>query len=404
MERHRGEKIGVGLARELHLGLRRGRQEGRQQRSCASGRRGRRVRPAPQRRRPAERGASTVASVFIPDGRDRLDQGPLAAGARSTTPAAARSRATSPSSCSSTRAPPRPRRSSPARCRTASGPRSSARARTARASSRRSSAWPTAARWTSRSASTSRRRAATSAAAACARAPASHRTSQAADDPKTQPDEALQKALRDGGTRVSVAPLVGVLEKHGQPSRGRAVLRAREPHQRRQAAPRRARRRPRAQIAPGRGGRARIVRRIGRPDVARDVLEALMVAPRAAAAVRPAGRARGPQAAEAVGAGPSGATCATSSSTRRSTARTSKGLRRRDQSIQDLGDGQVEVGVHIADVAHYVRAGDRRSTTRRAGARDERLRRRPGRPDAARGALEPPLLPRRAAANASRTP
>ena len=31
------------------------------------------------------------------------------------------------------------------------------------------------------------------------------------------------------------------------------------------------------QVAPGKGGRARVERRIGRPDVARDVLEALMV-------------------------------------------------------------------------------------------------------------------------------
>ena len=30
-------------------------------------------------------------------------------------------------------------------------------------------------------------------------------------------------------------------------------------------------------VVPGRGGRARVERRLGRPDVARDVLEALMV-------------------------------------------------------------------------------------------------------------------------------
>ena len=84
--------------------------------------------------------AVEVASVFIPDGRDRLDQGPRAAGARLQRRRAARSRARSRWSCSSTRARRRRRRSSPARCRTASGRRWSARARTARASSRRSSA------------------------------------------------------------------------------------------------------------------------------------------------------------------------------------------------------------------------------------------------------------------------
>ena len=75
---------------------------------------------------------------------------------------------------------------------------------------------------------------------------------------------------------MNFAPLVGVFEKHGKhyavrpffepgnsvtvdkPKRGERVGDL-------------------VQVVPGRGGRARVERRIGRPDVARDVLDALMV-------------------------------------------------------------------------------------------------------------------------------
>ena len=69
--------------------------------------------------------AVPIASVFIPDGHDRLHQGPRAARARLQRRRAARSSRRSRSPCSSTRARRRRRRSSPARCRTASAPRSS---------------------------------------------------------------------------------------------------------------------------------------------------------------------------------------------------------------------------------------------------------------------------------------
>ena len=93
---------------------------------------------------------------------------------------------------------------------------------------------------------------------------------KASDDPETEPDEALRQGARDG-RRVSV----GVLSKHG---RHLAVSPFFERgHRINVDKPRRGERvGDLVQIAPGRGGRARIVRRIGRPDVARDVLDALM--------------------------------------------------------------------------------------------------------------------------------
>ena len=192
------------------------------------------------------------------------------------------------------------------RHRRAAGPqprrRSSARARSARASSRRSSRCPTAARSTSRSASTScpsgaqprrRRRQ--------ARAPASRRTSRRRTTRKTKRDEALDVAAAAppcARARVQRRPWPrrrGAREARPLPRRrrrsssagGRIIAR-----QARAARPASATScwcsRP-AQ----RGGHGKVVRAVGRPDVARDVLEALMLDRGLRRRFDRAGRARG---------------------------------------------------------------------------------------------------------------
>ena len=83
---------------------------------------------------------------------------------------------------------------------------------------------------------------------------------------KTVAGELRQSARRRGRSRSAGASAVD------------AVLRARQPDQRRQAAPAASGVGDLVLVAPGdAAGAARIVRRIGRPDVARDVLDALMV-------------------------------------------------------------------------------------------------------------------------------
>ena len=105
-----------------------------------------------------------------------------------------------------------------------------------------------------------------------------------------------------------------------------------------------------------RAGRAKVAKVIGRPDVARDVIEALMLDrglhrrfPRAVEkeAEDAAGGAFAPE---------FGATCATCRRSR-STPPTAQGLRRRDLGRGITGEAAWRVWVHIADVAAYVRPG-----------------------------------------------
>ena len=99
---------------------------------------------------------------------------------------------------------------------------------------------------------------------------------QASDDPKTAGRRGPAQGAADRGRGVRGAPLVGVLERRG---RFLAVESLFDPGQRVNVdQPRRGERiGDLVQVVPGRGAKARIERRIGRPDVARDVLEALLV-------------------------------------------------------------------------------------------------------------------------------
>ena len=241
--------------------------------------------------------AVTVASVFLQDGRvvstkgrARPEQRLQRRGRRDLV---ARSR----SSCSSTRAPPRPRRSSPARCRTASARRSSARAPTARASSRRSSRCAnggaldiTVGEYFT---PTGRNLGGGGVRKGAGITP----DIKASDDPETRRTRRCDKALETVAGREFDA-FVGVLDKRGRILRGHAVLRARPA-----ASTSRSRAGERVgDLVAGRAGEGPSARGSsggsGSPDVARDVLEALMLAPRAAAALRSAGRARGAARAE----------------------------------------------------------------------------------------------------------
>jgi ribonuclease R len=141
------------------------------------------------------------------------------------------------------------------------------------------------------------------------------------------------------------------------------------------------------------GGHGRIVRRLGRPDVARDVLEpSCSTAGCAAGSTRPssARRARPPRCRRS-GRPWSAATCATSprSPIDPPTARDFDDA----ISAEGRGDERVRVWVHIADVAAHVRPGSlvdreahRRATSVYVPGR--------GRADAARGALQRRLLTR----------
>ena len=126
-----------------------------------------------------------------------------------------------------------------------------------------------------------------------------------------------------------------------------------------------------ALVAPGRrGSSARVLRRIGRPDVARDVIEALLLdrglrrgfAASAEARSR-GGRRAGHRRAARAAARPARARDLHDRSRQRTR------LRRRDLGARRWGTGGVRVWVHIADVARARARGLARSTARRASAR-----------------------------------
>ena len=365
------------------------------------GREGRRARPARQRRRPAQRGGARSPRSSSPtaaSSRPRAARGP----STSTTPRAARSPAKIPVVVLvNDGSRPRRRRSSPARCRTASGRRSSARARSARASSRRSSGCPTAARSTSRSASTSCPSGRNLGGGGVKQRRGHHaRTSRPRTTRRRPSDEALRAALargrvkhrprRAGRGARHAARSSRVLEKRGrflaatpffargrrinvdQPRTGGAP--ARRPRAGRAARPRRRARQGRApDRAPGRRARR---------DRGADAR------PRAAAALRPAGRARGARGAAVASASADGprATCATlpTFTIDPPTARDFDDA----ISAEELDDGAVRVWVHIADVAAHVRPGsavDREAFRRGTSVYVPGA----GRADAARGAVQP---------------
>ena len=163
-------------------------------------------------------------------------------------------------------------------------------------------------------------------------------------------------------------------------------------------APRRARRRPRAACADGarrarREGRCGV---LGRPDVARDVLEALHARPRAARGAFPT-RASSARRAAARDERRRGRRRAAPRPARPADVHDRPGRPRRTSTTRSppsaLGDGRWRVWVHIADVSALVRPGSA-GRPRGLPARDERLRPRRGRADAARGAVQRRLLAR----------
>jgi ribonuclease R len=150
---------------------------------------------------------------------------------------------------------------------------------------------------------------------------------------------------------VSVAPLVGVLEKHGSHfavtpffERGSRVHVDK---------PRRGERvGDLVSVVPGRGGRARVERRLGRPDVARDVLDALMIQRGLRRRFDPLVER------EARNASPDEEGRL---DLRALTTFTIDPPTARDYddaiSAEELEDGAIRVWVHIADVAAFVRPG-----------------------------------------------
>ena len=161
------------------------------------------------------------------------------------------------------------------------------------------------------------------------------------------------------------------------------------------SAARRAKARPGrlALVRPGGEAASTVLRVLGEPHVARDVLDALMLE-RGLRRAFPAGVAqaarRGRRASR--GGGRAAATCANLPTSSRSIRRPPRTSTTRSPP-EDLGGGRTRVWVHIADVSAIVRPGDPvdREAYRRA---DERLRPRSGRADAARGALERGVLAR----------
>ena len=231
--------------------------------------------------------------------------------------------------------------------------------RSARASSRRSSSSPTAARWTSPPASTSRPRAATSAARAS-------RTGKGimpdVPAPRTtrrrSADEGLDRAMAVAGAQVPV-PDRRARRASSCSSSAAASSSASRSSSAGGARPSSAR----ATRGPGawrcctptrKGGRFKIARVLGRPDVARDVIEALML-DRGLRRSFPAGVER--------------AAAGRRDAARRRPAATSRDLptftidpvtaRDFDDAIscEALGDEHWRVWVHIADVSAYVRPG-----------------------------------------------
>ena len=371
--------------------------------AAAPAARGDRARPARQRRRPRHRGAAR-RQPLPPPRRDRHDARAHPADRRrsSATGDAARADA-SRWRCSSTATPPRRPRSSPARCRTITARSSSARTPTARASSRRSASSPTAARSSitvgavlpAQRHQPRRRR-----PAPRPRHQAERRRQRAGHgahgDPQLQ--AALRARRRPRPLSTPAAAFPAVLER-----RGRFVV-ARELFGRDARTPRGpltvdpARSRSKVgdlvlvALAPARrGGRAEIVRRIGRPDVARDVLEALMLDRGLARRVRPA-RSSARRARPTAAATRRGATCAR--------CRRSRSIRPSARDFDDAisaervgGRARSRVWVHIADVAPSSRPGSLvdREAQRRATSVYVPGR---GRADAAGGALEREVLAR----------
>jgi ribonuclease R len=150
---------------------------------------------------------------------------------------------------------------------------------------------------------------------------------------------------------VRHAPLVGVLEKHGRLYAVRPIF---------ERGARVNVDKPRGhvalgelvQVVPGRGGRARVERRIGRPDVARDVLDALMVERGLRRRFDPLVE-REARLAEPSLEGRRDLRDLVTFTIDPPTARDYDDA----ISAEELGDGAVRVWVHIADVAAFVRPG-----------------------------------------------
>ena len=200
------------------------------------------------------------------------------------------------------------------------------------------------------------RRAATSAARASARGKGIAPDVRAKDDPKTAPRRGARRPLAKAlGARCPMRARAPTRPSAARrPARAaralprrRAVLRAR-PARRRSSA--RATRRPGrlALLHPQRGaaGAGKIARVLGRPDVARDVIEALMLDRGLRRSFPPGverGRARGPSRPTSPGA-----TCATCRRSRSTRSRRATSTTRSPREA--LGDERWRVWVHIADV------------------------------------------------------
>lgn len=152
---------------------------------------------------------------------------------------------------------------------------------------------------------------------------------------------------------MSAAPLVGVLTKHGK---WLSVSPLFEPGDRVNVdKPKRGERvGDIVAVVPGRGGRARIERRLGRPDVARDVLDALMLH-------RGLRRRFDPLVDREARIAASETEPGERVDLRGLTTFTIDPPTARDFddaiSAEELPDGAIRVWVHIADVAAYVRPG-----------------------------------------------
>ncbi len=304
--------------------------------------------------------------------------------------------------------------------------RSSARTRSARASSRRRSRCRTAARSTSPSASTSRPTGTTSAAAASSRGRGStpevkvkgevdgeRRPRCGAEHARSQ--STVSDASHGGGAPQQPAPagaMVALLERKGRflaarPLFARALVGG---SPRREAAARairdtrgagqRARPGDIVLVQSDRRG-SRILRVIGRPEVARDVIEALMLDRGLRRGFEAAVEREARDAAERVRAGGE-----PRRDLRELATFTIDPVSARDFddaiSAQELEDGATRVWVHIADVAAHVREGSR-ARPRGAAPRHERVRAGRGRADAAARALERRLLAAARAPSARRS-
>ena len=241
---------------------------------------------------------------------------------------------------------------------------------------------PTAARSTSPPASTSRPTGATSAARGIKRrAPASRPTSAPRTTRRPQPRRGARHGAAHGRRPSAVSRRAGARRQRRRsgcwPSAGASSSPSRSSSaaagSSSTARPRRAARAARAACA-RRAAAARPARKVvavlGRPDVARDVIEALML-DRGLRRSFPAGVERAaPRRVERAPADARrrAATCATCRRSR-STRSTRPGLRRRDQRRGADGERAWRIWVHIADVSAYVRAGLGASTARPTAAR-----------------------------------